>query len=390
MLRTHFKPFLLLISSLWAFSTSAVQSDAARNCTSAAIPYPVVEGAEITSLVVSVVSNFSDASPAVDVCLVNITLTHPGTGDNVTTWIALPLTDWNGIFQGVGGGGYQAGTAEGLAPAAATGYSAGATDSGHTSSAAYESDATVWALASPGNVNQYLLLDFARRSLHDMNVIGKAVTESFYGVPAKYAYWNGCSTGGRQGLIHAQYYPDDYDGIVADAPAVQWNDFTPAQQWPYTVMNNEDYAPTVCELNAVVAEAIAACDGLDGQLDGIISAPAICNFTVQSIVGQPSPCNGTTSTYSQKLADVVDKFWTGAKTPEGQFLWYGITKGANLTSQAVTTIAANGSSIAEPFGISDSWYRGFLAKDITFDTAQITYAEFAGPSHSSVLTHITY
>ena len=97
------------------------------------------------------------------------------------------------------------------------------TDAGHTQN--NSGDASPWALVSPGNVNQYLLLDFASRSVHDMTVLGKAVTEAFYAAKPAYSYWQGCSTGGRQGLGEAQMYPDDYDGIVAAAPAVQWNDF---------------------------------------------------------------------------------------------------------------------------------------------------------------------
>lgn len=216
------------LSGLWicaAFGVS-VAASAALNCSTAAFPYPSVFGANITSLTANATENF-EAMPGNNVCFVTITLTHPGTGDSVNNWVALPLTGWNGIFQGVGGGGYSAGNPSSLAPVTALGYAAVVTDAGHNASTAAEGDASSWALVSPGNVNQYLLLDFARRSYHDMTVIGKAVTESYYGQPANYSYWNGCSTGGRQGLVMAQYFPDDYDGILAEAPAIQWNDFTP-------------------------------------------------------------------------------------------------------------------------------------------------------------------
>ena len=134
-------------------------------------------------------------------------------------------------------------------------------------------------------MNIFQLSNFAHRSLHDMTVIAKAVSESFYGCAVSHSYWNGCSTGGRQGLALAQHYSHDYDGILADAPAIQWNDFTMAQQWPYTVENNEGYAPSPCELDVVVSAVMQACDGLDGLSDGLISAPTLCDFQAQSLVG---------------------------------------------------------------------------------------------------------
>lgn len=351
---------------------------AAVNCTSSAIPRPAVFGAEILDITASANYSFMGI-PGNDVCAVTVVLTHPGTGDRVNNYILLPLTGWNGVFQGIGGGGYTAGSLSSSANQTALGYSTGTTDAGlpTTPATATEVDASYWALLSPGNVNHQLLLNFAHRSYHDMNIIGKAISASFYDCPAKYSYWNGCSTGGRQGLIHAQYYPSDYDGILADAPAIQWTDFSMAQQWPYTVENIEGYAPPPCEFDAVVAAVIKACDGLDGLVDGLISAPALCNFTAQSLVGKQYICDtdGSTGTFSQKLATIVDKTWQGPRTPEGQWLWYGFTRGANFTG-----VASNlpNSTVPQPFLISDSWVRGFVAKNLTFNTANVSYAEFAG------------
>jgi len=158
---------------------------------------------------------------------------------------------------------------------------------------------------------------------------------------------------------------------------VQWNDFTLAQQWPYTVENNEGYAPQPCEFNAAVAAVTAACDALDGLVDGIISAPALCTFEAQSLVNKTYICDtdGTTHVFTQQAADVIDKIWQGAQTPQDQFLWYGLIKGANFS-----TVAPNiaGNATAQPFPISDSWIRGFVAKNLSFDTANVSYAEFAG------------
>lgn len=183
---SHFAIFMLL--------ARIATTKATLECTSSAIAKPSLFGAEIVSISATQISNFEEI-PGNDICYVVVTITHPGTGDRVGNYIALPITGWNGIFQGIGGGGYAAAMLSGVGPETALGYSAGATDAGHNTSSAAILDASPWALVSPGNPNQYLLLNFAHRSLHDMTVIGKAVSESFYGSPVKYSYWNGCSTG---------------------------------------------------------------------------------------------------------------------------------------------------------------------------------------------------
>jgi pimeloyl-ACP methyl ester carboxylesterase len=357
-------------------------ANAAGQCTSEAIAKPSVFGAEVINFTASAINDFYGITSN-NVCSVNITITHPGTGDNVNNYILLPLTGWNGVFQGIGGGGYTPGSIPSSAAQSMLGYSTGTTDAGITIDSSLSGDASPWALLSPGNVNQNLALNFAHRSYHDMTVIGKQISESFYGAAPKHAYWNGCSTGGRQALAMAQYYPSDYDGILADAPAIQWNDFTPAQQWPYTVENNEGYAPSPCEFDAVVAATVEACDALDGLVDGTISAPGLCKFSAQSLVGKTYTCDtdGSTQTFRQKSADVIDKIYHGARTPQNQFLWYGLIAGANFSNTA-PNIAGN--STPQPFDISDSWYRGFIAKNLTFDTANISYAEFAGEYHKAL------
>ncbi len=118
--------------------------------------------------------------------------------------------------------------------AVSLGYSAVATDGGHPS---VYFDPSSWALSSPGNVNWFLLQDFAAVALDDAATIGKAVTRAYYGSPPRYSYWNGCSTGGRQGLMMAQRYPTQYDGIIAAAPAINWEKVLVAGYWPQLVMN---------------------------------------------------------------------------------------------------------------------------------------------------------
>ena len=367
-------PFLVLCNTLSAAYASGAFVTPAVNCSSESIPKPDLFGAEVVSLHAYVNETF-EGLPGNDVCFVTVTITHPGIGDRVKNYITLPINGWNSRFQGIGGGGYAAGSIESMSSQTALGYSTATTDAGRDIDAD-SGDATLWALLSPGNVDQDLLLNFARRSLHDMTIVGKAISESFYDKPISYSYWNGCSTGGREGLTMAQYYPHDYDGILADAPAIQWSDFTLAQQWPFTAETNEDYVFSPCEQEAVSRVVVEACDGLDGLVDGIVSAPALCTFSAQSLVGKQFSCsmNGSSQTYSKKLVDVVDMIWQGPRTPENGFLWYGLPKGANFSDLAPNT----NTSVALPFDISDTWIRGFLARDYGFDTSNISYEQFTG------------
>jgi feruloyl esterase len=201
------------------------------------------------------------------------------------------MTHWNGRFQGTGGGGFLTGLFDpSLGIAISQGYSAAATDGGHSASFNNVASASEWALISPHNINLYLLQDFASVALNDMTIIGKAVTESFYGAPPKYSYWNGCSTGGRQGLMMAQRYPEAYSGILAAAPAIYFERLIVGGYWPQFVMNWLSVYPSDCELGAIADAAVEACDVLDGVTDGIVAAAGLCNFDASPLIGKEISC----------------------------------------------------------------------------------------------------
>src|SRR6185436_9167292 len=179
---------------------------AIRSCESlatVALPNTTIESATIDS-----------ANPSI--CRVTAITTHPPAGDKVKIWIAIPISNWNGRFLGNGGGGFVGGSAAGVNQGIALGFAAGATDAGHDGGSA------AFALDANGRLNWQAIRDFGHVGIHEMTVTGKALTQAMYGVAPRYAYWNGCSTGGRQGLMEAQRYPQDYNGIAAAAPAVNW------------------------------------------------------------------------------------------------------------------------------------------------------------------------
>lgn len=292
-------------------------------------------------------------------CDVVVTLTHPGADDVVTVEVWLPLTTWNGRFQGTGGGGFTAGFFDSaLAPAVIGGYAAASTDAGVPNDVV---DPSSWA------DDPELVTNFASRSLHDMAVVGKAVTATFYGHPAAYSYWNGCSTGGRQGMMSAQRYPTDYNGILAAAPAINWTKFIVAEQWPPIVMSEADNHPTPCKMAAFANAAVAACDNLDKVTDGIIGNPAQCHYNPYRLVGTTIMCEGHPVTITPSDAAVVAKIWAGPG------LWSGLPKGTPFLGIASTT--PDGTA-ALPFPIADNWIKDFLLKDPTFDTSTLTYKDW--------------
>ena len=289
-------------------------------------------------------------------CRVTATVTHPPSGDRVRVFIALPMQGWNGRFEGTGGGGFSGGSPFGLRGPVRQGFAAGATDTGH------EGMSGSFGLDANGRLNWQSIEDNAYLGIHDMTVVGKAVTKAFYGKAPRYAYFVGFSTGGRQGLMEALRYPEDYDGIVSGCPAINWQKFVLSELWPQVVIAASSNRVSTAKLRAATAAAIAACDAMDGVTDGLIEDPSRCTYDPKALVG--TEVGG--STFTEADADVIRKIWDGPRAQDGTFLWYGLSRGADLTALAG----------ARPFLIPMDWLRYFLVQDPKWDVSRLTPAEF--------------
>jgi feruloyl esterase len=201
-------------------------------------------------------------------CRVTATLT-PSNDSDIKIEVWLPSTSWNGKYQAVGNGGW-AGTISytALATAVERGYATSSTDTGHVGGRG------TFALDHPEK-----LIDYAYRSEHEMALKSKSVIETFYGSPIRYAYWVGCSTGGKQGLTEAQRYPNDFDGIVAGAPANYMIHLHAWSLWVYQAVHKtpNSFLETA-HLQTLHAAALKACDALDAVTDGVIENPRKCKF----------------------------------------------------------------------------------------------------------------
>src|SRR5436190_6422703 len=296
-------------------------------------------------------------------CRVTATVTHPPSGDRVKIFIGLPATNWNGRFRGNGGGGFSGGSAGSLRGPVAQGYAAGATDTGH------EGGSGSFALDADGRLNWQSIVDNAYLAIHDMTVVGKALTQAFYGKAPRYSYFVGGSTGGRQGLMEAQRYPNDYDGIVSACPAINWHRFLPADLWPQIVMVAAKNFVPKSKLAAATAAAVAACDALDGVTDGVIDDPTRCAYDPKALVGTKVGDD----MFSEADADVVRKIWEGPREQDGTFLWHGLARGADLFALAGT----GGSPLkGKPFSIPLEWFQYFLLQNPTWDWTALSPAGF--------------
>jgi feruloyl esterase len=192
----------------------------------------------------------------------------------------LPTTArWNGRFFGTASGG-SLGAIQyaGLAMPLERGFAAMAHDNGHVSANLYEQS---WALdASTGKLRRERLVDFASRSQHLTTVVAKEAVAAFYGSPVRYAYYVGCSQGGHHGMMEAQRYPEDYNGIVAGAHGGSWTEMVAGEAWAAFQVTRDGGAGALTEslAKAVSRRAIEQCDGDDGLEDGQIADPRQCRF----------------------------------------------------------------------------------------------------------------
>jgi hypothetical protein len=282
-------------------------------------------------------------------CLVKVVVPQA-----INVWVGLPLNAaWNGRWQAVGGGVY-AGSVSVPGEALRGGYAAATTDTGHDGGRTGALNGS-FGMLERGKPNTALQEDFAWRSEHMMAVIGKQLVQAFYGKAPQYSYWNGCSTGGRQGLRMAQDYPDDYDGILAGAPAIHWDRFQAAMLWYPVLQNSEGGAPVSgAKYRLATDRAVKACDARDGVTDGVLGDPRRCDYQASkdAEITQASCKSDDPKCLAPKEASVIDRSWLGpvacpgggtsCKVPDvasrklgtkgAQRLWYGQLHGTDLNS----------------------------------------------------------
>jgi pimeloyl-ACP methyl ester carboxylesterase len=216
-----------------------------------------------------------------------------------------------------------------------------------------------------------------------MTVIGKALSAAFYGRKPT-TYWSGCSTGGRQGLVAAQQYPELFDGILAGAPAIYWPTYIVAELWPQVVMREAGLYPSQEEFNAVIAAAVTVCDEADGVKDGVVTEPDKCNFDPHSVTGNVN-VNGTEVEITPEIADVIKKIWEGPDI-DGQKLWYGLPIGSSF-DQLANTVVENGTKAGVPFYVANDWTRFFLEQDATYDVSRLDTESLKNLFYSSQIKY---
>ncbi|KAI2824969.1 hypothetical protein CBS115989_390 [Aspergillus niger] len=358
-------------------------------CGSLTLPH--IPGVDIISMTRQEVHNYSVAtSPPynladvhnLDFCNVSVTLTHPGEDDTVSVSVWLPLNNWNGRFQATGGGGLAAGII-GLAPAhpVSQGYATAATDGGLTLNGTSNPQTGAWILRPDGSINTALLLNFAHRSIYDMTIIGKTLTERFYGSPPRYSYWSGCSTGGRQGYFAAAKYPNLFDGVLAGAPALNFPRLIGYMFWPPVHMFHSA-APPQCVFDTFWKAIIDECDPLDGATDGLISDynPQSCPFKPETLVGHTVTCpemgSDSPVTITAQHATLVKQILQGPDLQDHPDLWTGLPPGASFRGTANTQVI-NGSIVRPvPFFPIIGWIKNFVYRDPDYNVFDMTFDDF--------------
>jgi feruloyl esterase len=209
-------------------------------------------------------------------CRVAATL-KPSSDSEIKIEVWLPASGWNGKFQAYGNGGWSGSLRPAsLAAGLSRGYATAITDTGHEGSSAS------FALGHPEK-----LIDFGYRAVHETAVAAKAIVAAYYSRPARFSYWNGCSAGGRQGLMEAQRFPGDFDGIIAGAPGLHWTgraiqSIAIAQA---SHKNEASYIPPA-KYPVLHQAALDACDAQDCVKDGVLEDPTRCRFDPQVVACQ--------------------------------------------------------------------------------------------------------
>lgn len=292
----------------------------------------------------------------VDFCRLGLNVTTSERSDLLME-VWLPR-DWSGRFLSTGNGGINGCIDyEDMAYAASLGFATTGSNNGH----------------SGQNGTRFLnnlevVKDYSYRALTTSSTVGKEVTDQFYDEPHKKAYYLGCSTGGRMGFKMAQDFPEIFDGIVAGAPAVNFQGLMSWSGTFHTIMKRAgpDGVPPRSTWSAIDAELLAQCDHLDGASDGIIEDPSLCNFELEPLIcGPGEDKDPDPSCITGKQADTVRQFLAPVDGLNGRFIYPRMEPATGFLEFIVNSYEA------EQFLYTDHWFKYALYNDPDFNTTYL-------------------
>jgi feruloyl esterase len=303
-------------------------------------------------MMVTSAREFSKPLPS---CRLAATL-RPTSDSEIKIEIWLPeARAWNGKYEAAGNGGWGGSlNYADMTSALSRGYATSSTDTGHTGGRAS------FAVGHPER-----LIDFGYRSIHEMTLAAKQVIAAFYGAGPKLSYFAGCSSGGRQALMEAQRFPDDYDGIVAGAPTNNWTKLMFGRIWvaQATLSDPARYIDP-SQYPLIHRAVLAACDSLDGVKDGVLENPTQCHFDPAALA-----CKGNAGPACLTNAQVqaAQRIYTPAKNPfTGEEIFPPMERGSELVWK---TLAGG----PKPILLADDYFRYVVFENPDWDFKTLNF-----------------
>jgi len=241
--------------------------------------------------------------------------------------VKLPST-WNNRFEMVGNGGWAGSISLAAVDSAVRdGYAATSTDSGHD---ARKEPGASFASPSPNNPHSARkVIDFGYLAVHETALLAKKIIRAYYGADPGYSYWVGCSTGGRQGLMEAQRYPEDFDGYVIGAPVLFLTGLQSKSIWNYQIAGTGAGAIKSDKLPVLTKAFYEKCDAVDGLKDGLVENPLQCDFDpARDLPACAGDADGPGCFTGAQIA-ALKKVYEGPRDSSGKQLFPGMPPGGD-------------------------------------------------------------
>ncbi len=267
----------------------------------------------------------------------------PSSDSHIEFEVWMPLSGWNGRYLGVGNGALAGSITYGapgvitsndptLQSALMDGYATSSTDTGHEAASLNDGK---WALG-----HREKIIDYGYRAVHETAERAKAIIGAFYRRAPEHSYFDSCSNGGRQGLMEAQRYPADYDGVIAGAPAASITQLNAHMEWDVQATDKDpaSYIPAN-KWPAVQAAVLEQCDVLDGLKDGLIEDPRRCDFKPSVLLchGPESP-----SCLTAPQITALEKIYAGPRDSQGRQIFPGLVPGGETGGPIGWALAVSG------------------------------------------------